>query len=143
MEKTNSVLIVDDEPANIRVLSHILGADYRLYAVNNGTDAIEAAKNHAPDIVLLDVIMPGMDGYDVISALKASDETKDIPVIFITGLGNATEEEKGLALGAADYISKPFSPTIVKHRVLKQIEVINMRRELAAARLALAENKKG
>ena len=88
-EKRNSLLIVDDEVANIRLLSSILGSEYKLFAVTNGPDAIEAAENHSPDIILLDVIMPEMDGYAVMSALKNSEKTKNIPVIIITGLGGA------------------------------------------------------
>ena len=127
MEKTkkNSVLIVDDENSNIMALSHILSPSYTVYAVKNGQKAVEAARKYLPDVILLDIVMPDMDGYAVIGALKASDETRNIPVIFITGLNNPGDEEKGLSLGAADYISKPFVPAVVKLRVQNQIKIIN------------------
>ena len=123
--KKYSVLIVDDESLNIRAFTHILGPDYTLYAEKSGQGAVEAAKKLLPDVILLDIIMPEMDGYDVIKALKSSEKTKDIPVIFVSGLSDAIAEEKGLALGAADYISKPFSPEMVRRKVEKQIKCLN------------------
>ncbi|MCL2079932.1 MAG: response regulator [Oscillospiraceae bacterium] len=132
MEKKNSILIVDDEVANIKLLSNILTSDYNLFAVTNGSDAIEAAKKHSPDIILLDVIMPDMDGFSVMDALKDHEETKDIPVIIISGLGGSPDEDKGLSRGAVDYISKPFSPIAIKCRVSNQALFINMKRELEA-----------
>jgi len=120
--KKYSVLIVDDESLNIRALTHILSPDYTLYAEKSGQGAIEAAEKLLPSVILLDIIMPGMDGYDVIKALKNSEKTKDIPVIFISGLSDADAEEKGLALGAADYLAKPFSPETVKLKVENQIK---------------------
>ena len=126
--KKNTVLIVDDESANIMALSHILGTEYTVYAAKSGQKAVEAAEKHLPDVILLDIIMPEMDGYTVLSTLKNSNKTQNIPVIFITGLGSAEDEEKGLSLGAADYIGKPFSPAIVKLRVQNQIKIINQTR---------------
>ena len=123
--KRNSVLIVDDEVAGIMALTHILRPEYTVYAAKNGQDAIETAAEHMPDVILLDILMPGMDGYEVIAALKNSDKTRAIPVIFVTGLDNAEDEAKGLVLGAADYISKPFSEAIVKLRVQNQIKILN------------------
>jgi diguanylate cyclase (GGDEF)-like protein len=120
------VLIVDDENSNIMALSHILSPDYAVYAAKNGQKAIEAAKKYLPDVILLDIIMPEMDGYAVISTLKGSEKTRNIPVVFITGLRNADDEEKGLSLGAADYISKPFSSAIVKLRIMNQIKMLNL-----------------
>ena len=126
--KKNSILIVDDENANIMSLTHILGPHYIVYAAKNGQKAIEAVEKYLPDAVLLDIIMPEMDGYAVIAALKSSDKTQNIPVIFITGLSSPDDEEKGLSLGAVDYISKPFSSAIVKLRVENQIKIINQTR---------------
>ena len=123
-EKKHSVLIVDDESFNIVALSHILSHNYTVMAAKGGANAIIAAQKHQPDIILLDIIMPDIDGYDVIRELKKSELTMNIPVIFISGLSEAEEEEKGLKLGAADYISKPFSPALVKIRVLNQIKLI-------------------
>ena len=120
-----SLLIVDDEKSNIIVLSQMLSPDYTVYAARNGPDAIEVANEYQPDVILLDIIMPDMDGYEVISALKASDKTQNIPIIFVTGLSDAKDEEKGLRLGAADYIYKPFNEAIVKLRVQNQIDMLN------------------
>ena len=122
--KKHSILIVDDENSNIMTLSHILNPDYAVMAAKNGANAIKAAQKHLPDVILLDIIMPDMDGYAVIAALKESEKTMNIPVIFITGLSDADDEEKGLNLGAVDYITKPFSPALVKIRVLNQIKLI-------------------
>ena len=126
----NSVLIVDDEAMNLTALTHILGSDYAIYVAKNGRNAIDAAKKHKPDLILLDVIMPELSGFDVITTLKQMDETRDIPVIFVTGLNNAEDEEKGLALGAEDYINKPFSPSIVRLRVQNQIKMQNQIRTI-------------
>jgi len=123
-KKKYSILIVDDERANISTLKTILNPEYTIYASCDGEEAIEAVEEFMPDVILLDIIMPGMDGYQVITALKDSEKTKDIPVIFITGLDNADAEEKGLILGAADYITKPFHSAIVNIRVKNQINLI-------------------
>ena len=122
--KKYSVLVVDDENSNILLLTHILSNEYTVYAAKNGQSAIKAAEKYLPDIILLDIIMPDMDGYEVITALKASEKARDIPVIFITGLGSSENEEKGLDYGIADYIVKPFSPAIVKIRVRNQIKLL-------------------
>ncbi|MDR2531873.1 MAG: response regulator [Oscillospiraceae bacterium] len=119
--KKNSVLIVDDQNTNIMALTNILNTDYTIYAAKSGEAAIKAAKKRLPDVILLDIIMPGMDGYDVLAVLKSSEKTQNIPVIFISGLSNAVDEEKGLTLGAADYISKPFNSEIIRLRVQNQI----------------------
>jgi len=118
----NSVLIIDDETTNIIALTNILTPEYEIYAAKNGLNAIKLAKEHLPDVILLDVLMPEMDGYEVISILKASEDTRAIPVIIISGLGSAEAEEKGLILGASDYISKPFHSSIVKIRIQNQIQ---------------------
>ena len=126
----NIVLIIDDETANIMALTSILSPEYDVYASKSGRDAIVLAQEHLPDVILLDVLMPDMDGYEVIGALKNLESTKGIPVIFITGLNNPDAEKKGLALGAADYIPKPFNPDIVKLRVQIQIKLVNHIRAL-------------
>ena len=130
MDMKNSILIIDDESTNISVLKTILSPEYTVYASSDGQDAIETAEEFLPDVILLDVLMPDMDGYDVIAVLKSSKSMADIPVIFITGLDNADAEEKGLTLGAADYITKPFSPAIVKLRVRNQVNLVNYVRAL-------------
>ena len=126
--KKNTILIADDENANIMALTHILSKDYTIFAVKNGQKAMEAAEKYLPDLIMLDIVMPEMDGYAVIAALKGAGKTHHIPIIFITGLSSPVDEEKGLSLGAADYISKPFSPAIVKLRVQNQIKMIQQTR---------------
>ena len=126
--KKNTVLIVDDESFNLMELTHILNSEYNVLTVKNGQNAIKVAEKQLPDVILLDIIMPEMDGYAVIAALKNSEVTKNIPVIFISGLTSSGDEEKGLLLGAADYIGKPFIPAIVKLRVKNQIKMLNQLR---------------
>ncbi len=121
MEKSR-VLIVDDEPGNIKILSNILAGDYALSVATNGKQALEVAKVQLPDIVLLDMVMPEMDGIQVCMALKSSEQTQDIPVIFVTSMGDTVNEERGFDAGAVDYISKPISPPIVKARVKIHIQ---------------------
>lgn len=128
-KKKNSILVIDDERSNISILRDMLKSDYSVYAATDGQGAIEAANKFVPDIILLDIVMPDMDGYDVIKVLKGNEVTQNIPVIFITGLDNTEAEEKGLSMGAADYITKPFNPTIVKLRVKNQIELIEQFRQ--------------
>ena len=125
----NSVLIVDDNTDSIKMLEFILKNDYVLHAAKSGEEAIELAQKYVPDIILLDVLMPKMDGYEVLIRLKEIPETKNIPVIFVTGLTEADDEAKGLSLGAADYITKPFSSAIVKLRVEKQLKMGNLEKE--------------
>ena len=134
--KNNSLLIVDDERSNILALTRILSSEYTIYAAKDGFDAVNLANKHLPDVILLDIIMPEMDGYEVIAALKEADRTRHIPVIFITGLNGIEDEEKGFLLGAADYINKPFSPAIVKLRVQNQIKIINQMRLTIAKEIA-------
>ena len=126
----NSILIVDDNSSTIDVLLDILNDDYSIRVAKNGAKALEIANQSMPDLVLLDIVMPEMSGYEVLEELKASSETQHIPVIFITGLKDAEEEEKGLDLGAADFIHKPFNRKMVKARVLNQIKIINCLREI-------------
>jgi len=129
--KRYSILIIDDEPNNIITLSEMLEDDYTVYAEIDSAEAVETVENDMPDVVLLDVLMPGMDGYEVIAALKKSEKTRDIPVVFITGLDSIDAEEKGFALGAADYIPKPFHRAVVKLRVKNQINILERLRQQA------------
>jgi signal transduction histidine kinase/CheY-like chemotaxis protein len=124
-EKKYSVLIVDDDVAELLELTAILMHEYKLFTVREGSIALERANESLPDLILLDIRMTEMDGYEVITALKRNERTRDIPVIFITGLTSAEDEEKGLAMGAVDYIAKPFSPIIVKLRIRNHIEKRN------------------
>lgn len=118
------ILIVDDTPTNIQVLAEALRADYRVRVAGSGKAAFEIiAKVGLPDLVLLDVMMPDMDGYEVCRRLKQSPETKNIPVIFVTARSDAQDEEYGLRLGAVDYIAKPFHLPIVSARVRNHINL--------------------
>ncbi|MBT4519671.1 MAG: two-component system response regulator [Halieaceae bacterium] len=115
--KNQRILIVDDTPENIDVLIEIL-SEYRRSVATNGEKALQiAGSGNPPDLILLDIMMPGMDGYEVCQKLKSEEKTKSIPVIFLTGMADEESEKKGLELGAVDYITKPISPPIVLERV--------------------------
>jgi PAS domain S-box-containing protein len=126
----NSVLIVDDEKINLEVLHNILIPTYTVYTAKGGVSALELTDRHMPDLILLDIIMPDMSGFDVLKMLKKSKKTRHIPVIIITGLDSVEDEEKGLALEAADFIHKPFSNNAVKSRVRHQIQIVNQIRAI-------------
>ncbi len=127
----STILIVDDVPENLEVLGELLQPLYRVRGAQNGMRALQVASSDpVPDLILLDVMMPGMDGYAVFEALQADPRTRDIPVIFVTALDGVREEEKGLELGAVDYISKPLRPTIVLARVHTQLELKKARDRL-------------
>jgi putative two-component system response regulator len=119
-----TVLIVDDQPENLGILSELLRtADYQVKAARSGKAALRyATVTPRPDLILLDVMMPELDGYQVLERLRGDPQTCDIPVIFLTALGDSTDEEQGLALGASDYITKPIRPAVVLARVRAQIE---------------------
>ncbi|MDP2004856.1 MAG: two-component system response regulator [Rubrivivax sp.] len=118
-----TILIVDDEPVNLTMLAHLLRPLYKVRAANSGESALRAASTEPrPDLVLLDVSMPGMDGYTVLEHLRADTATQDIPVVFITALALPSDEERGLQLGALDYIAKPIKPQVVLARVRTQLE---------------------
>ena len=135
--KKHSILVIDDNISSIDALRTILSAEYKVYAVKDSNQALETAERILPDLILLDIIMPDMDGYDVVALLKKSEKTKNIPVIFITGLDNANAEEKGLTLGASDYISKPFHSGIVNQRVRNQIRLTEqLKQQTLMARIA-------
>lgn len=125
MGETNRarLLVVDDEPLSIKILAKMLGGDYEILAASCGAEAIELSATHLPDLIMLDVSMPGMDGYEVCRRLKGSEATRDIPVIFITALEGDDREMRGLALGAADYLQKPLNPALLRLRVRNNLEV--------------------
>jgi len=129
-ETRNSLLIVNDDEISLMALVYILEPEYAIYTARNGVDAIEAAKKYLPDLILLDIIMPDMDGYKVFSVLKNNEQTGEIPVIFITGLNSSKDEEKGLSCNAADYISTPYNAEIVRLRVRHQITIVNQIRTI-------------
>jgi len=127
---SKKILIVDDEQLNITALTHFLRQDYKLIAATDGASAIIEAEKHTPDLILLDIIMPDMNGYEVLSKLKNSVATMHIPIIFLTGLNNVEDEEKGLSLGAVDYITKPFNEVIVKARIKLHIKMADYVRNI-------------
>ena len=129
-EKENSILIVEDSELSISVLTDMLGDTYDLYIARNGHEGIEMAKSKSPDLILLDIILPRMDGYEVIKVLKSDPETKGIPIVFVTSLNHVDDERKGLQLGADDYINKPYDPFIVKLRVAIQMRIVNQLRTI-------------
>ena len=112
-----TILAVDDTPSNIDLVRGVLSETYLVQAATSGKMALKIVEKKIPDLILLDVMMPEMDGYDVCNALKSNEKTKDIPVIFLTAKAQVEDETKGLALGAVDYITKPISPPILKERV--------------------------
>ena len=117
------VLVVDDTPDNLAVMSNLLKGKYKVTVANNGERALRFARaTPKPDLILLDIMMPDMSGYDVIKTLKADPATQRIPVIFLTAMSETEDEQKGLDLGAADYITKPISPPIVLARMRTQLE---------------------
>ena len=121
--KRQTVMIVDDTPANIEILSESLGDEYELFFATSGADALELIRADKPDLILLDIMMPGMDGYQLCSILKGDPSTRDIPIIFVTAMIGEEEEIKGLELGAIDYLTKPISPHIVRARVKNHLEL--------------------
>ena len=125
------ILVVDDTPENIDILMGVLREEYKMVPARNGEKALQLAKSdNPPDIILLDIMMPGIDGYEVCRKLKKDEKTKKIPVIFVTTKGEVEDETYGLELGAVDYITKPISPPIVKARVRNHLELKLAREEL-------------
>lgn len=118
-----AVLLVDDTETNIDILMETLGDDYDVSVAMDGESALESVADDQPDLILLDIMMPGMDGYEVCERLKSDNSTRKIPVIFLTAMAEEQDEAKGLALGAVDYVTKPFSPDLVRARVQNQLEL--------------------
>jgi CheY-like chemotaxis protein len=131
------ILIIDDTPANIQILHAVLGDAYNTFFATNGRDGIAMARKELPDLILLDIMMPGMDGYAVCAELKGDPLTGPIPIIFITAMSTVEDETKGLELGAIDYITKPFSPPIVNARVKNHLELKRHRDLLEEATIEL------
>jgi len=124
------VLVADDDAINRQVLGELLKPEYTVVMAKSGAQALEKATQHAPDLILLDVVMPDMDGYEVLRRLREDPVTADIAVIFISGLDRPEDEANGLNLGASDYIAKPFNPTVVTARVALHLQVVRQRRML-------------
>ena len=126
-----TILIVDDTPANLSLLCDVLKSDYRTKAAVNGEKALKLAfSGTPPDLILLDIMMPGMDGYEVCRRLKANPATRNIPVIFVTAMSEVEDETRGLELGAVDYVTKPISAPIVKARVKTHLALYDQAREM-------------
>ncbi len=126
------ILIVDDERFNINIIADILGPEYQIAAAMTGEQALKRARSkNRPDLILLDVMMPEMDGYEVCRRLKSDERTRDIPVIFITAMTEDDDEFRGLEIGAIDYITKPVKLPIVKTRVRNHLKLQSVMRELA------------
>ena len=132
------ILAVDDEASNLQLLRQILQDHYRLLFAKDGARALELARQERPDLVLLDVMMPGMSGYEVCASLKANPDTAAIPVIFVTALTDTADELEGFEAGAVDYITKPVSPPIVRARVRTHLSLVRME-ELRATRLEIVQ----
>ena len=116
-----SVLIADDQDIDIEILKNILRQDYDIHSTTESTKVVELAEQFMPDVILLDIIMYKMTGYEILAELKKSDKVKNIPVILTSALSEEPDKKKGLELGAADYIIKPFDVETIKERVSKQI----------------------
>src|SRR5271169_309108 len=132
------ILLVDDTPANIHIAQAILKDEFRIRVATSGVKALELVKTEPlPALVLLDIEMPGMDGYEVCHHLKANAQTRDIPVIFLTGKTESEDETRGFEVGAVDYVHKPFSPTVVKARVRTHLTLRATSQQLAQQLLAI------
>ncbi|KAB2928113.1 MAG: two-component system response regulator [Dechloromonas sp.] len=126
-----NILVVDDTPENIDLLSEILRDDYRIRVATSGEKALQiACSDEPPDLILLDIMMPGMNGLEICRRLKANPDRRRIPIIFVTAMSSTADEELGLATGAVDYITKPISPPIVKARVRTHLALYDQSREL-------------
>lgn len=123
---TYKVLIVDDEPNNLQLLRQILKDEYQLLFANNGRNAISAVQRHQPDLILLDVMMPDINGFDVCKTIKQDSSLASIPIIFVTAMGDVEDESLGFDLGAVDYIHKPISGSIVKRRVKTHLSLVRV-----------------
>jgi len=144
MDKTDSkkwrILVADDEPANLQVMMQIFQQDqYSMAFALSGADALEAVEKIRPDLILLDIMMPEMDGHEVCRRLKENERTREIPVIFVTAMNEMEDETKGFELGAVDYIIKPVRGPIVRARIKNHLELIRMREELKKQNWELVE----
>lgn len=138
MTEIKTLLLVDDEPLNLQVLQNILQGSYRLVFARNGERALKLAKEQQPDLILLDVMMPGLSGHQVCQQLKADPKTAAIPIIFVTALSDPNDEAKGFELGAVDYLTKPVSAPVVKARVKNHLSLVRLD-ELKQTRLAVVQ----
>ncbi len=134
MDTKNRILIVDDDQLNISILTEILHWDYEITAAKSGDEALKlVAGSHPPDLILLDIMMPEMDGYQVCRRIKADSNTAYIPIFFVTAVTEAMDEAKAFELGAVDYVTKPFNPITVKARIKTHIQLSTAMQELTKA----------
>ncbi len=138
MTEKQSLLLVDDEPTNLRVLRTVLQEQYRLLFAKSGEEALQLLEKEHADLILLDVMMPGLTGFDVCARLKANPLTCAIPVIFVTALKDEMDETKGFEVGAVDYITKPISPAVVRARVKTHLSLVQAQ-ELKQTRLQVIQ----
>jgi len=122
-DKKQTILVVDDTEINIDILLEILSDDYNVHVATDGESALSSVEKFQPDLILLDIVMPVLNGFDVCSRLKANKNTQGIPVIFVTSLTDVPDETHGLELGAVDYITKPFNPVIIRARIKNHLEL--------------------
>ena len=134
-----TLLVVDDTPANLNLLAGLLNQDYRVKLATQGVRALELALREPPDLILLDVMMPEMDGYEVCRRLKADARTRDVPVIFVTAMSQPEDEARGFEAGGADFIHKPISPPILRARVRTHLQVKAARDRLTRHNAGLQE----
>ncbi|MRR51473.1 MAG: hybrid sensor histidine kinase/response regulator [Rhodocyclaceae bacterium] len=138
--EASTLLVVDDEPMNLTLLAQLLQPQYRVRTVNSGERALHAlATGSPPDLVLLDIVMPGMDGFEVLRRMRENEDWRDIPVIFVTANDDEKSEQEGLALGAVDYIHKPIVALVVLSRIRAQLEAKSAREMLKRNNARLAE----
>lgn len=138
LQQPARILVVDDEPTNLKVLKQILQDDYRLLFAKSGDEAIALAGREQPDLILLDVMMPGMTGFETCRRLKTESDTARIPVIFVTALKDEVDETTGFAVGGVDYISKPVVPSVVQARVKNHLSLVKAD-ELKQSRLEIIQ----
>jgi diguanylate cyclase (GGDEF)-like protein len=132
-----TILIVDDEISNIEIMNAVLEDDYEICFATSAEQALSVVHDVMPDLILLDILMPGMDGFTLCARLKADELVADVPVIFTTGLGDTQDEVRGLELGAIDYVTKPIEPVILRARVSNHVELKRLRDQLA--RMAITD----
>ena len=141
LDKRSTILVIDDEPLGLELIADILGTDYKILVAHEGMAGLEIALSNLPQLILLDLMMPGIDGFEVYNCLAADSRTREIPVMFITGRCDVATETRGLKMGAVDYITKPMNPDLVRARVNTQINFKLMRDRLV--RLAATDGLTG
>ena len=126
------ILVVDDEPRNLQLLRQILKDDYDLVFAKSGEDALKNIETNLPDLVLCDVMMPGLSGFEVCERMKADARTQHVPVIFVSAMGEEADEQKGIDVGGSDYLVKPVRPAMVKLKARIHLSIVEQRRALEA-----------